>query len=172
MIVGWFKSKDEPEKPKDKREAFLKADMAKMTVKPTLETDSTSFYIKNYMDAILEDELDKKEIKYFSKINGNKILILVDIDDIKKIKSSERHYILSFIKSALAGHEGYENMERYVGVDGMWNMVLVSSPNRSETKGKFADEKLLLPFYDQPQNEIESVEIKKDSSNVNRNGKK
>lgn len=172
LIIGWFKSKDEPEKPKDKRETYLRADMKKATAHPTLETDSTSLYIKDYMDSILEDELNKKDIKYYSKINGNKILILLDIDDIKRVKTSERHYILSFVKSALAEHDGYENMQRYIGVDGMWNMVLVSTPNGSDTKGKFADKELLYPFYDKPQNDIEAVEIKVKSDDVNRNGQK
>ena len=172
LIIGWFKSKDEPDKPKDKREAFLSTDIHKTTVKPSMETDSTSFYIKECLDGLLHDELDKNGIGYFSKQNGNKILIILHIDDMKKIKSSERHYLISIVKKCLELHEGYEDKELYIGIDGRWNMVLVSTPNGSDTKGKFADETLLLPFYDKPQNDIETVEIKKDSNDVNREGKK
>ncbi|MCA6067438.1 zinc ribbon domain-containing protein [Chryseobacterium sp. RG1] len=172
LIIGWFKSKDEPEKPEDKREAFLKTDIHKTKSKPSMETDSTSFYIKECLDGLLQDELDKNGIGYFSKQNGNKILIILHIDDMKKIKSSERHYMISIVKKCLELHEGYEDKELYIGIDGRWNMVLVSTPNGSDTKGKFADETLLLPFYDKPQNDIETVEIKKDSNDVNREGKK
>lgn len=155
VIISWFRSKGDAEKPEDKREFYLKADMKKVTKHPTLATDSTSFYVKEYMDYIFEDELDKNEIRYFSRINGNKVLILLDIDDIKRIKPSERHYILSFVKSALAEHEGYKGMQRYIGVDGQWNLVLASTPNGSDTKGKFADRELLYPFYDKPENDAE-----------------
>ncbi|WP_435524925.1 hypothetical protein [Chryseobacterium indoltheticum] len=41
---------------------------------------------------------------------------------------------------------------------GIW--FTVSTPNGSDTSGKFADEELLYPFYDQSQNTIEAVEIK------------
>lgn len=172
LIIGWFKSKDEPEKPKDKREAYLKADMGKATNNPTLKTDSTSFYIKEYFDDILENELNKKNIKYFSKINGNKILIIVDIDDIKRIKSSERQYILTFVGEALDEHGGYENMERYIGVDGMWNMVVAMAPHYTDVDGKFADEKILYPFYDTPKNYSEPVEIKVKSRNADKKEEK
>jgi hypothetical protein len=159
LVVGWFKSKDEPEKPKDKREAYLKADMKKATENPTMATDSTSFYIKDYMDDILENELNKKEIKYFSKINGDKILIILDINDLKKIKPSERYYIINFVKEALEEHVGYENLQQYIGVDGMWNMVLAVSPHYTDIDGKFAEESVLFPFYDAPKNYSEPVEI-------------
>jgi hypothetical protein len=172
LIISWFKSKDEPEKPKDIREAYLRSDISKVTNKPTLETDSTSFYIKDYMDEIFDDELNKKEIKYFSKINEDKVLIILDINDIKKIKASERHYILKFVKSALEEHEGYEKMKKYIGVDGQWNMVLVSTPNGSDTKGKFADKELLYSFYDKSQNDIGAVELKSKSNDINRERKK
>lgn len=172
MIVGWFKSKDEPEKPKDKREAYLKADMEKATASPKRETDSTSFYIKTFMDEILEDELNKNSIKYFSKINGDKLLVILDINDIKRVKASERHYLLKFVEAALAEHEGYEDMKTYIGVDGMWNMVLASSPNGTDTDGRFADEKILYPFYDAPKNYSEPVEIKVKANDDHRNGEK
>jgi hypothetical protein len=97
--------------------------MEKLTNDPKMETDSTSFHIKNYMNDILENELYKGKIKYFSRINGNKLLIILDIDDIKKIKASERYYILNFVQSALDEHDGYKDMEKYIGVDGQWNMV-------------------------------------------------
>jgi|GEM_PF-820730 len=147
-VVSWFKSKSEPEKPEDQRELLLVKDLAKATKTPKEEADSTSFYIKDYIDYAIQNELDKKNIKYFSKVNGNKILILLDIDDIKKIKISDRYMILTFVNSALDEHEGYENKKIYMGVQGRWNMVLVSAPNYADVEGSFADEKYLYPFYD------------------------
>ncbi len=160
LLVGWYKTKDEPEKPKDKREAFLKDDINKVTAVPTMETDSTSFYIKQCLDEIIDQELNKKNIKYYSKANGDKLLIILDIDDMKRIKSSERHYLLNFVRDCLRLHDGYEDKQLYIGIDGMWNMVLVSTPHGSDTDGKFADEKLLYPFYDVVETSIETVEIK------------
>lgn len=172
LIMSWFKTKDEPEKPKDRREAYLKADMKKVTEHPTMATDSTSFYIKEYMDDILENELNKKNIKYFSKINGDKILIILDIDDIKKIKYSERYYFINFVQAALEEHEGYENLQQYIGVDGMWNMVLAVSPHYTDVDGKFAEESTLFPFYDAPKNYSEPVEITVKSNKTDQKGKK
>ena len=172
LIVGWFKSKDEPEKPKDKREVYLKADMEKLTNDPKMETDSTSFHIKNYMNDILEGELDKRNIKYFSRINGNKLLVILDIDDIKRIKASERYYILNFVQSALDEHDGYKDMEKYIGVDGQWNMVLAMAPHYMDIDGKFADEKILYPFYDTPKNYSEPIELKVKANDTHRKGEK
>lgn len=148
MIIGWFNAKNEPLKPKDKRELFLKEDLSRATRVPKLETDSTSFYIKDYIDYAIENELDKNNIRYFSKTNGNKILILLDIDDIKKIKVSDRYMILSFVNSALDEHDGYESKKLYIGINGRWNMVMVSAPNFADVEGRFADEAKLYPFYD------------------------
>lgn len=159
-IVGWFRSKDEPEKPVDKRKAMLKKDLGKVTSKPTFETDSTSFYIKECFDIMLEGKVNSKEVDYYSKSNGDKILILIDIDDLKKVESSSRYHLIEYVTECLNMHDGYEGKQLYIGVDGMWNMVLVSTPNGSDTSGKFADEELLYPFYDQSQNTIEAVEIK------------
>ncbi|MFY1047922.1 zinc-ribbon domain-containing protein [Chryseobacterium sp. GP-SGM7] len=159
-VVGWFRSKDEPEKPEDKRKVLLKSDLSKATRKPEMKIDSTSFYLKECMDMLLGDTVNQDEIEYFSKSNGNKLLVLVDIDDMKKIESSSRYHIIEYVKECLKMHEGYADKEFYIGIDGRWNMILVSTPNGSDTSGKHADEELLYPFYNKTENVIQEVEIK------------
>lgn len=162
VIFTWLTTKDTPAEAKDIRATLLEGDLKKMVKNPTKETDSTSFYLKEFFDEIIQGELNKREIGYFSKVNGNKVLILLDIDDIKRIKKSDRYLILNFVKDGLEMHEGYENKDLYIGVDGMWNMVLVYTPRGSDMMGQFADKKRLYPFYDKPKNRMDSIKTKSD----------
>lgn len=122
-------------------------DNSKLTRNPDCKTDSVSCAIKDYFKLVLTDELDQDKFKYFSKVKGAKVLIIVEIRDMKKVETSMRS---EFINLIIEGAQHLENMEEaqyYIAVEGKWNTVLVYTPNERDLGGNFASEKYLFNFY-------------------------
>lgn len=135
---------------KDLRKELLKADMAKMTSFIQRDTDFLSFALKECIDYNIVGGLDTENIEYFTKLNNGKLLVLLHIDNIKKIKPEFRKDIISVVEHCLYQMDEVKNSnEFYIGVEGRWNTVLVKTPIDSALGGRFADQYKLLPFYDE-----------------------
>lgn len=129
-------------------EKDFNADYNKLTNNPDCKKDSVSCAVKMYFDLAVVEELDKKNFEYFSRIDGNKVLILVKIDDMKKIDSSVRYKFIDEIKRAAKLLSNMKGKDYYIGVRGKWNFVVIHTPLLSDTGGSFADESLLYDFYE------------------------
>lgn len=146
--TGYLFNKDEIDKDLDNPlKKMYEADFAKMTTHPNCEVDSVSCAVKDYFKMIMTDELEQEKFEYFSKVEGSKVLILLKIDDMKKIEPSERMQIVGFAKDAAQQLKNMEDKQYYIGVEGRWNTVLVYTPNEKDLGGRFADEKYLYEFY-------------------------
>lgn len=148
----WLGSSLEDEESKDLRITYLKQDMDRLTRNLT-DKDSLSQFVKLCLDIGVseENELNKDAFKYFTRRNGNKLLIIVEIRDMQDIEASTRKGIVEIIEECFsyAGEEENSIDEYYICIEGKWNTLLVKTPYRSDLGGRFADEKLLLPFYDE-----------------------
>lgn len=140
--------RDEIDKPDSKNEIAFNADYEKLTKNPDCKKDSVSCAVKMYFDLAVVDELDKKNFQYFSRIKGDKVLILVKIEDMKKIDSSVRYKFIQEIKKAAKLLSNMKGKDYYIGVRGKWNFVVVYTPILSDMDGSFASEDLLYDFYD------------------------
>jgi zinc-ribbon family len=140
--------RNNPPITQDYRKAELEADMFNLDANPLPGTDSIAFQLKNFLDDRLNDKLNKNEFRYFCKINNNRLLVLIEINDIKKIKADERKKIIPLIRQCINRMDGLAEKELYIGVEGRWNMVLSSSPMQRDLEGSYADEEILYPFYD------------------------
>lgn len=138
---------EQTEQFEDMREKYLEEDMDKMTTSPTYETDSISSTLKSCV-ALSIDGIKTDKIKYFSKIKDDNILVLLKVEDMKKIKSSSRKILVEAVESCLDVYLK-KRYNYYVGVEGFWNMLLVSTPSESDLGGRFADKNLLLEFYNE-----------------------
>lgn len=148
MLIGYLFNKDEiDESMDDVRSEYLQDDIAKTRNNPDKKTDSLSFYIKTCVDISIEG-IDMDQIRYYSKINEDKLLILLKVGDMKKIEPSSRKELVYAVQNCLDFITKDKKYQTYIGVDGKWNMLLVKTPQGSDLGGKFADSKLLLPFYD------------------------
>jgi len=143
LIMAASSEDDEP----NPSEIEYKKDFAKLTSNPQFSKDSTGFYLKNCLDLNLSIELDKEKYKYFTRVEENKALILLEVSDMKKVKSEERKQLIGIIKDCLSGLDYMDNKELYIGVEGKWNPILVATPNANDLDGKFADITLLYKFY-------------------------
>ncbi len=125
---------------------LLDQDKSKVTQNPTFENDSTSFYVKKALELDLTG-IDISGYKYHSSIKNDKVLVLVKVDNFKKIEAESRYVVVEIIKYCLEDKPGYENKKIYIGIDGKWNMLMISTPQKEDLEGKFANEDLLLEYY-------------------------
>lgn len=150
-------SEDEEPNP---LEIEYKKDFAKLTSAPQFSKDSTAYYLKNCLNLNLSSELDKQNYSYFTRIQGNKALILLKVNDMKKVRSEDRKQLIGIINDCLFDLDYMTGKELYIGVEGKWNTILVATPNANDLDGSFADEKLLYNFY-----MIENFDKKTDTIN-------
>lgn len=135
----------------DLRITYLQQDMSRLKSASTTE-DPMAELVKQCVDIGVDSggEINKDAIKYFTRINGEKLLVLLEVRDLKGIKASSRKVIVQVIEECLEYLNEEMNIKKYyIAVEGKWNTLLVKTPNGSDLGGKFADDKLLLPFYEE-----------------------
>ena len=133
---------------KDVRYEYLKEDINSLSADLHPIQDSISFALKTCVDYDIESGIDTDQIKYFSKINEDKLLVLLEIRDMKKIKATERKVMIDVVEDCLTAMSNLEHInDYYIGVEGKWNTILVKTPTDEDLGGKFADKNKLLPFY-------------------------
>lgn len=145
-IIGAVIGIRQEPKPDDSRKELLKTDIEKTTENPEYETDSVSFFLKSCVHESVSG-MKTEKIRYYTRYNGDKILVLLKVSDMKKVEKSTRKELVYAVENCL-DFIVPEDTDRFIGVDGNWNMLMVKTPTASELKGDFADEELLLPFYD------------------------
>ncbi len=149
----YTRSKDTNEKTniQDPNYNLLLSDFKKLDDKMLVaENDSISGLLRNSMNKEIVNGISMKDIAYFSKSNGEKLLILLKIKDIKKITPKYRKDILDVVEDCLIETQLNTTFNKhYIGIEGRWNTVLVRTPIEENATGRFADKKLLLPFYNQ-----------------------
>jgi hypothetical protein len=145
FIVSLFTDLDS-DAADDVRRDYLNSDLGKTTTNITAESDSISFKLKSCVSLIIEG-INTENIGYYSRVNDDKILVLLKVKDMKKIEPSSRSNLVYAVEECLdvllEGEYYY-----YIGVDGNWNLLMTKSPNASDLGGKYGDREILLPFYD------------------------
>ena len=149
----WGNSMLEAEEAKDLRITYLKQDLERLTTKISEEDMLTSF-AKICIDSSIYIEggkdIKKNNIEYFTRQNDKKLLIILKVEDLKGVEASTRRVFVEALLDCFSYVEDeLEIEEYYICVEGNWNTLLVKTPNGSDLGGKYADQKLLLPFYDE-----------------------
>ncbi|MFD0796197.1 zinc-ribbon domain-containing protein [Maribacter chungangensis] len=150
----------------DARMELLLADMDQMSSLLHREKDSVSFLLKECVDYDLLGGLDTKEIGYFTKQQNDKLLVLLRVENIKKIKPEFRKDILTVVEDCLSQQE-LDVTEIYIGIEGRWNTVLVKTPTDADLSGRFADKNKLLPFYGDTAQQADTNTLIDSSINLN-----
>jgi hypothetical protein len=150
------------EEANDLRIKYLKQDIERLTT-DVPEENFITFLAKTCIDESIYTEtvdkdkkttksnvINKDKIEYFTRRNENKLLIILKVKDLGDLEPSTRRV---FVKALLECFSYVEDDlgidEYYISLEGFWNTLLVYTPNGSELNGKFADDKLLLPFYNE-----------------------
>ncbi len=113
----------------DPRYKLLDKDEELMQENPTMETDSISYKIKQVFDENVADELNPEDFKYYSKVSGNKLLVLIQIPKLKKIKKEDRIEVLNMIEMIINSDQNLKEKEKYIGVKGRFTYLLIKTPD-------------------------------------------
>ncbi len=133
--------------PLDNRRTLLDNDIDKLSENRVFESDSTTLFLRNCITGYLNPEIDKSNIKYLTKRNQNKLLILLEIRDIKKIATKSRKQLITLIETCVEGMSLENTDQFFIGIEGKYNTVLVKTPFDQDLGGRFADKYKLLDFY-------------------------
>ncbi len=130
----------------DPRQKLLDNDLKSMTSSPTMETDSISYKIKQLFDEIVTEDINPENFEYFTKIQGDKALILIKMPKLKKVEKSGRSEALEMIEMVTNNQEDLKGKEKYIGVQGAISMMLIKTPTY-EKNSKLALTSELYRFY-------------------------
>ena len=103
-FYGVYMRSKNPEKYKidiDPRLEFLNADIDKLSRITTRSTDSITFALKECITYDIEKGLDTENFGYFTKVDGTKLLILMEVKDIKKITPKYRYELIDVVEDCL-----------------------------------------------------------------------
>ncbi|WPO77502.1 hypothetical protein [Flavobacterium sp. KACC 22761] len=128
------------------RKVYLEGDQKKVTERPNEESDSISYFLKNWINRTLKG-IDTDKLKYYTREKNDTLLVIVKVGDMLTIDRSSRKMLLYSVEDGLRMCEHTCNKAIYIDVEGNFNTLLVKSPLRYDLDGKFANEDLLLPFY-------------------------
>lgn len=131
---------------KDPRADMLLQDMNSMVSEPDMKKDSISYKIKSILDVAVEDGIDPEKFKYFTKINGEKVLMLLQVPDLKKVEKSSRKDLIDIINTIADQQQDLQNKSRFIAVKGKVTTMLVKTPT-AEENSTVASESSLYDFY-------------------------
>ncbi|WP_452223075.1 zinc-ribbon domain-containing protein [Lacinutrix chionoecetis] len=146
-IGAIFYDKDIDNMPEDVRFNKLKEDRDRVTSNITFETDSIAFSVQQCINSSVEG-LNTENIKYASQLNGEKLMLILKVLDMKSVEKSSRKELVFAVEDCLDELKYTNITERYIAVDGKWNMLMVKTPYEADLEGKYASEAKLLRFYD------------------------
>lgn len=164
-VMGYLFNKDEIDASlHDTRREYLERDINNTTAYPERAKDSIAILLKSCIDLSIEG-IDTDEIRYLSRINDTKLLIILKVSDMKNIAASSRKELVYAAEECLEYIDTGEANEIYIAVDGNYNMLMVKTPYEKDLGGRFADESLLLPFYSSRAEETVIETTKEENSN-------
>lgn len=130
----------------DPREELLRADLALATAAPSEQSDSTAFKLQAFINDFVSDEMDKDQFEYLTKVDGDKVMVLMEIPDLKQVVKEERTAIFEMVEGIVGIEEGLIGKELYIGVHGKYNMMMVKTPSHQESSN-IVSMKPLFEFY-------------------------
>lgn len=130
----------------DPRSNLLDAALASMVSNPTMESDSISYKIKQVFDNFTSEEIEPSEFKYFTKVEDDKALVLVQIPKLRKVEKEGRAQAMEMIEMITDNQQILEGKDLYIGVKGVISMMLIKTPTY-EKNSKLALTSELYEFY-------------------------
>lgn len=146
MIIGLIALIFGVSKKTDTRDELLRADLKKMIASPSFDTDSVSYKIKQTFDKLDASVLSPNTFEYYSTAKDNKVLVLVKVPDLKKVSVEKRVAVINIVEKLLDRQTGLVEKERYIGVHGTLNMMMIKTPTK-EDNSNIVLTTPLLDFY-------------------------
>jgi len=139
---------------------MLNDDMTKVSASPNASTDPLGCRLKSCLNVSLLG-LKNEELQIYTRQNEDKVLILIEYDNISDVQKSSRKVIVETVEDCYKlGNLQYPK-KLFIGVRGSLALRMVRTPYINNVTGDFASESDLYPFYDKTP--IDTLGVQEDS---------
>jgi hypothetical protein len=136
--------------PPDPRAEKFNADEKTLGNNPTAGDAKLSEFIKEGLQALTIPEAKAERYQVFTRRNGNSVLVLVKVPDLKKYKDTARRQLLDAVVALVEIANKGQNPKVYVGIKGGFVFGAVRiTPDFTDT-GRLVSESKMYGFYDEP----------------------
>lgn len=154
IIVLFMLTLDSSEK--DYRNDLLNKDLLLLSSSPLTNGDTLGNQIKLKVDAFFEQKGKNITPSCLTKIQNNRVLVILKVPSIKKVEKKNRLRLLNLIHTTLDSNEISNNKLRYIGIKGIIFYKVIETPYGIK-KGNMVTRDSLYEFYGQiAQKEIDS----------------
>ena len=133
----------------DYRSALYKEDLKSLTNEPTMETDSISAMLDIFLTPAIVDDFDPENIRYTTKQQNGKTLVLMDIPNLSNAELSAIEEIVPALRESVEAVSGTDN-ELYLGVMSRGSKLYAVETPRYRTYESAATKQQLYDFYGMP----------------------
>ncbi len=130
----------------DPRRALLQADLEQLTATPSATEDSLSSTLKTFFTDFANPAINPEEFEFMSRTEGDRLLVLAKIPDLKRVERDGREEVLEMIEMVIGIFDSLEGKEQYIGVHGRFNMMMIKTPTAQEN-GRIIVEDPIYDFY-------------------------
>jgi len=117
-----------------------------MTSQPAEEKDSITHLLSTFMTDFIPASSNPKNFKYYSKLTGNKFILLVDIPWINVQPKKDQEAVVRVVPMVLDLNEDLKNKEIFVGFYGEKGIAMIKTPD-GEYYGNQAKQDLLMAYF-------------------------
>lgn len=145
LVVGW--NLFDTFRYHDPREALLDADINMMTVSPSATGDSISYNLKEFLDFALHEDMQAEDVQYYTKVDGDKVLVLVKGPYFHDVALSERPEMLELLEMVIDAQADLEDKDKYYALLSNMNRVLIAKAPNDADYSKGDREERVYDFY-------------------------
>lgn len=117
-----------------------------MIAQPTEEQDSITHLLSKFMTDFIPASSNPNNFKYFSRLSGNKFILLVDIPWINVQPKEDQEAVIRVVPMVLDLNEDLKTKEIFVGIYGEKGISMIKTPD-GEYYGSQAKQDLLMSYF-------------------------
>lgn len=151
-IIGSMLSDNTP----DPRADQFKVMKEQMVLNPSKDIDSTAHTIKAFFEDFVSEDLNISKNKYFTKVQDDNLMVLIKVPELKRLEKSARPQVIEAIDLLIDADDGLKDKNRYIGVYGKSNLMMLKTPTEEKNSRLTIDIPLLEYFGSKPVAPIES----------------
>jgi hypothetical protein len=136
-------------RPADPRADKFNADEKALGDSPTAGDTKLSELIKAGLQALTIPEAKAERYQVFTRRNGDAVLVLVKVPDLKKYKDTARQQLLEAVVALVEAAEDGKKPRVYVGIKGGLVFGAARTPDGAVSTGRLVSESKLYGFYDE-----------------------
>ena len=136
-------------RPADPRADKFNADEKALGDSPTAGDAKLSELVKTGLQALTIPEAKAERYQVFTRRNGNAVLVLVKVPDLKKYKDTARRQLLDAVVALVEAADEGKSPKVYVGIKGGLVFGAVRTPPNVVDTGRLVSESKLYGFYEE-----------------------